>query len=328
MKIYSVSEKEWAQKLKDASQNYTIYAPILKEKSLDYEIIGEDNLDSICYDGNTAITPLKAFFFPVKENVVQQKEDIQRLIIGVPACDLNAMGLLDKIFLDKDFLDTYYQKNRQNTIILGKDCYQIKESCHCTSYGLKPYAEKLCDVSISVIDGKVYFQPMTDKGEDILIKLNIKENVLAQLPEIVQTRRKETVEKLNEQNKELPDNIASREGILKENEKLWKDHASTCVSCGACSTICPTCHCFLLIDRQGYEKIRNWDTCQHPAFERVAAGEDPLRKLYDRLRNRYLCKFIYKPDMFDEIACTGCGRCIDACIGKINKNKVLIEACK
>ncbi|MBN1949382.1 MAG: 4Fe-4S dicluster domain-containing protein, partial [Candidatus Cloacimonetes bacterium] len=89
----------------------------------------------------------------------------------------------------------------------------------------------------------------------------------------------------------------------------------------------PTCHCFLLIDRENFEKVKNWDTCQYPAFGRVAAGEDPLHKLFKRLRNRYLCKFVHKPAMFGELACTGCGRCIDACIAGINKNEVLIDVC-
>lgn len=328
MKIYSVSEGQWAEALLQLGGKYSIFAPVGNEKTVDYEEIGENNSAEISYQSNTPVTPLKAFFFPIKENVVQAKKHSPRLVVGVPACDLNALALLDKIFLDEEFLDTYYQENRRNTAIIGKDCYQIKSSCHCTTYGMKPYAEKLCDVSMSVADGSIYLQTFTEKGEELIREMDLADREIQQLPESVQARRKETVEKLNLQNKELPDNQATRIGILKDNDDLWKDHARTCVSCGACSMICPTCHCFLLIDRQGFEKIKNWDTCQHPAFERVAAGEDPLRKLYNRLKNRYLCKFVYKPDIFGEIACTGCGRCIDACIGKIDKNEVIIQACK
>jgi ferredoxin len=52
-------------------------------------------------------------------------------------------------------------------------------------------------------------------------------------------------------------------------------YSADCVSCGACAAICPTCTCFLLIDRPDFEKIRQLDACQYPGFERVAAGEDP-----------------------------------------------------
>ena len=55
----------------------------------------------------------------------------------------------------------------------------------------------------------------------------------------------------------------------------------------------------------------------------MAAGEDPLKQLSVRFSNRYMCKFVWKPDRFKVNACTGCGRCIEACIGKINKNEVM-----
>jgi ferredoxin len=87
--------------------------------------------------------------------------------------------------------------------------------------------------------------------------------------------------------------------------------------------ICPSCNCFLLLDRKPFEKVRNWDACQYPSFERVAGGEDPLKRHWVRFQNRYLCKFLFKPERFGLLACTGCGRCIDACIGKINKNEVV-----
>lgn len=328
MKSYSVSEKQWAEILQRSLHKYNIYAPVQKEKVVDYEEITEPKISCIFYDSIKPVTPLKAFFFPIKENVVCAKKQSPRLILGVPACDLAALDLLDKIFLDKDFLDIYYQENRDNTIIFGKDCYSISDSCHCTAYGLNPYPEKNCDVGMSLANGILYLQPFSEKGEAFLQEAGIADFEQKELPAEILEKRKKTSDGLQKQNQSLPNADQTRSGILKDNDGLWQKFAATCVSCGACSTICPTCHCFLLIDRQGFEKIKNWDTCQHPAFERVAAGEDPLRKLYNRLKNRYLCKFVYKPDMFGEIACTGCGRCIDACLGKINKNEVIIEACK
>ena len=31
---------------------------------------------------------------------------------------------------------------------------------------------------------------------------------------------------------------------------IWEDEAKTCTECGACTTICPTCHCFTLADEK------------------------------------------------------------------------------
>lgn len=328
MKSYSVSEKQWADLLYRATEKYKIFAPVIKESTVDYVEISDQKIDQIYYDSVKPTTPLKAFFFPIKENVVSAKKQEPRLILGVPACDLAALDLLDKIFLDKDFLDIYYKENRENTIVFGKDCYSFEESCHCTAYGLNPYPEQNCDVAMSNADGQFYLKSISEKGEAFLKEMGINNSYEEKFPSKIEAKRKATVDGLKKQNKDIPDGKATRIGIEKENEELWKKYAATCVSCGACSAICPTCHCFLLIDKKNFEKIKNWDACQYPAFERVAAGEDPLKKLYNRLKNRYLCKFVHKPDMFGEIACTGCGRCIDACIGKINKNEVIIEACK
>ena len=80
-----------------------------------------------------------------------------------------------------------------------------------------------------------------------------------------------------------------------------------------------------MIDRPGFEKVRQLDSCQYPGFERVAGGEDALAHLSDRFQNRYMCKYVWKPKKYKLKACTGCGRCIETCIGKINKNELVME---
>lgn len=329
MKIYEVSEQKWKEFLTNILTDSIVYAPLEKEEAVDYEKITEEKIDSIYYDGNAPITPLKAFYLPVKENVVNYKEPEQRVVIGVPNCDLTALDLLDNIYLDEEFTDPCYKQNREQTVIFGKDCYQQKESCHCTAYQLAPYPEKNCDVSMSLNDNTFYLRAVSDKGAKFLERFGIAENQASDtLPEKIDEKRQAIINSLKEQNKTLPDEKVSRKGIEKENRELWKKYSEDCVSCGACSFICPTCHCFLLIDKRSFQKIRNWDVCQFPAFAKVAAGEDPLRKLPERFNFRYYCKYSYKPDMFKAIACTGCGRCIDTCIGKIDKNEVITEACK
>lgn len=328
-KLYSVPIEKWQTILKDLSSDYQVFAPIYAEEFLEYEKITPENAAKISYNVCKPTSPLKAFMFPIKENVIRDKDSKkQRLIFGVPACDLSALDLLDKIFLDEDFLDIYYQQNRENTVLIGTDCYNFQDNCHCTTYGIEPVAQKNCDIAQSFAHDEMIFSPLTPKGETFLEKFKSELAEIQNLPDEVQEKRDEIKKGINEKNKDLPDAEKTRRGILKPEEDIWKKHAKTCVSCGACAVICPTCHCFLLIDKENFEKIKNWDSCQYPAFERVAAGEDPLKKIYNRLKNRYLCKFVHKSDMFGEIACTGCGRCITACIGKIDKNEVIIEVCK
>ena len=51
-------------------------------------------------------------------------------------------------------------------------------------------------------------------------------------------------------------------------------------------TICPTCTCFLLIDKPGFEKVKQMDACQYPGFERVAGGEDALFELHNQIQKQ------------------------------------------
>jgi ferredoxin len=328
MRAYSVSLKQWVKILSLVSAKLNVFAPFKRNDFLDYELLSDNNLDLICFNKAKPTTPLKAFFFPIKENVVKERKKLQQVIFGVPNCDLEALDLLDKIFLDEEFLDIYYKEKRKNTILIGSDCYEIDKNCHCTSYGINPYPQKNCDISFSLINHKVTLQVHTKKGEIFLSEFVTDLTEIDEIPEEILRKREKTAEKLKLQHKDLPNAEDTRKALQKEGTVVWKKFAKDCVSCGACAVICPTCHCFLLIDKANFEKVKIWDACQYPSFERVAGDEDPLEKIYNRLKNRYLCKFVHKPDMFDEIACTGCGRCIDACIGKINKNELIIEACK
>jgi formate hydrogenlyase subunit 6/NADH:ubiquinone oxidoreductase subunit I len=123
--------------------------------------------------------------------------------------------------------------------------------------------------------------------------------------------------------------VSSIMGRMKEfynNVQFWQEASSTCVECGACNFVCPTCHCFLLSDdnsNAGNSRSRIWDSCLYRTFARVAGGANPRRHLYERLRNRFDKKFDFFPQVIKCFACTGCGRCVEACPGKIDVREVL-----
>jgi len=104
--------------------------------------------------------------------------------------------------------------------------------------------------------------------------------------------------------------------------------AYSCVECGACTHVCPTCRCFLLIDQKVGDHAQRamvWDVCFYPGYWRMAGNLSPKPKLLNRFQNRFSCKFDYFVDNYEAIACTGCGRCIEACMGKIDIRQCLSE---
>lgn len=329
MDIFFTFRKEsWNNQFIKLYPEYDIYAPFLFDDHIEYSLLRKaDEIENIIYNKPKPSTPLKTFFLPIKENVVKaKKEERKRIIIGMPACDLDALSILDEIYLDKEYTDPNYLKHRKNTILIGSDCHSFQEHCHCTSYGFNPWPDKNADLVFSQIDGKVLIELKSDKGKAFLQKHFAPEKSTSQ-PDIdyLTNLRNDIASQIKEKNKSLPD--YEKTGILVNGSEteIWEKYSDSCVSCGACSAICPTCSCFLFIERPEFEKVRSLDTCQYPGFERVAAGEDPLRSLSTRFRNRYMCKYVWKPEKFQSKACTGCGRCIEACIGEINKNELFRE---
>jgi sulfhydrogenase subunit beta (sulfur reductase) len=327
MQYRSINKEEWDKTVEQLLLSFTIFASTVNEYGQDYELISPADISRIIYNKPKPSTPLKSFFLPVKENVTsERKAGKPRIILGIPNCDIEALSLLDEIYLDGEFSDIFYRERRENTILISSDCIGIQEHCHCLSYNIKPYSTKTADLAVINLDGTIIIRILSVKGEDFVNKIPGTRSL--EHDEIISDIVKLQIETeilLAASNKDLPDYKKTGELVSGAKDDIWEKYSARCVSCGACTTICPTCSCFLLIDKPGFEKVKQLDACQYPGFERVAGGEDALFKLHNRFRNRYMCKYAWKPLKFTSIACTGCGRCIEACIGKINKNELFRE---
>ena len=327
MSYYSIRKEEWDKQLEELILSCSIFATIRNEFGQDYELLKPENIPLISYNKPKPATSLKSFFLPVKENVTNPVDhEKTRIIIGIPNCDIEGLNLLDEIYIDKDYNDIFFSNRRKHTILISSDCFNIQENCHCLSYNVKPYSTRTADLSIAELEGLIIFRTINLRGDEFVKKITgsvpVGDNsVIA----AIESKQKETEELLSNSNKNLPDYKTSGRCVASAGPEIWKKYSSDCVSCGACTAICPTCTCFLLIDRPGFTKIKQMDACQYPGFERVAGGEDALYELPVRFKNRYMCKYSWKPSRFKSLACTGCGRCIEACIGKISKNELFRE---
>lgn len=328
LNFYKLTKTDWDSALRSFISHYTMYAPIEEVEYIDYDIIGEADIERIIYNKPKPTTPLKTLLLPVKESLADpSSNESPLLIMGVPACDLHGMNLLDQFYLDTEYPDQFYKNRRENSIIIGTDCHGHQDHCHCTLYGLNPYPTANDDIHLIHHETDVYLSPVSKKGEDFVDKLPQSQLNKCDQSELewIEEKRLETASSLKKHKTNLPGYEISGELINEAGEEIWKKYSENCVSCGACATICPTCTCFLLIDKPGLLKQRQLDACQYPAFEKVAAGEDPLDAIAQRFRNRYMCKYVWRPQRYDELACSGCGRCIEACIGKISKNELIEE---
>ena len=330
MQYRCITKEEWDKTVEHLLLSFAIFASVENDYGLDYELIKPSDIRRISYNKPKPATPLKNFFLPVRENVTSEKVDQKpRIILGIPNCDIEGLGLLDEIYLDTDFEDIFYRKRRENTILIAADCFGAQEHCHCLSCNIKPYTEKTADLAVINLDGLIVLRIITSRGEDFVKNLRGMQSLEDKnLLSSIEHEHLVTESLITKSNIGIPDYKASGELTRRAETGIWEKYSATCVSCGACTTICPTCTCFLLMDKPGFEKVKQMDACQYPGFERVAGGEDALYELHNRFRNRYMCKYCWKPEKFRSQACTGCGRCIEACIGKINKNELFRELTK
>ena len=97
---------------------------------------------------------------------------------------------------------------------------------------------------------------------------------------------------------------------------LWERLAKKCVTCGTCTYVCPTCHCFDISQenrmRDG-ERFRSWDSCMFSSYTLMAGKHNPRADKMPRVRQRFLHKLCFFEDRYGRSLCVGCGRCVEKC---------------
>ncbi len=284
------------------------------------------------------VESLKNFLFPGRVVVAHFPGEVaaedaplrERVVIGLKACDLASLPVLDYIFREGDFSDPFYGEARDRTVIISQDCLGFKDVCFCPLVGGQPYPIGGFDLNLTPFEEDCLVEVGSEKGR-ALIEAN-RRFFQAASSEQIEAReklRRDVADKLKEQLEEQGriDRVPEAAEVeAKSEDKLWEEEAVPCVECGACNLVCPTCHCFILEEvsaASGSIRVRNWDACQYPGFSRVAGGANPRPARSERLSNRFSKKFQFFPEVAGVIACTGCGRCIEACMGKIDIRKIL-----
>lgn len=286
---------------------------------------------------NTVKSP-KSFFFPHVDDVATFKIQGKNIevtdesntatsfaLFGVRACDGASLKILDKIFL-RDPVDTFYQTRHENSLIITTACFEPEETCFCSAFGLDAL-EPGGDIATWVVDDAIYWKPLTAKGEELTDKVK---GIFEETEDLAvknrQTIAKEIFDQLPLRNLNL-EKFKNADLMNKFDSKVWADLAPACLSCGTCTFICPTCHCYDIQDFDTGGKIiryKCWDSCMYSDFTMMAHG-NPRTTQLERFRQRYMHKLVYFPENNDGVyACVGCGRCVQKCPVSMNIAKVIV----
>ncbi|MDE7136983.1 MAG: 4Fe-4S dicluster domain-containing protein [Ruminococcus sp.] len=279
----------------------------------------------------------KDFFFPQTENLADFKMEGKKIevidireesedfvVFGVRACDARSFTILDKVFLSEP-VDSYYKNRRDHGTIVTMACTKPAETCFCGTFDIDPTAPE-GDAACWSDGENLFIQANNEKGQafiDSVVAL-LEDGDTAKLDE-VKVKTKEILGKLPLAN--LSTEAFGGDTLMEHfKSEKWAELSESCLGCGTCTFVCPTCQCYDIKDfNTGHEikRFRCWDSCMYSDFTKMAHGNIRNSQL-ERFRQRFMHKLVYFPSNNNgEFGCVGCGRCLSKCPISMNIVKVM-----
>ena len=270
---------------------------------------------------NTVLSP-KGYFFRHHQDlyttnvsgdieITAAAHDSQPFVLfGVHACDLRGIEVLDGVFLDQP-TDSFYRARREAATIVSLACPEKGRACFCDSFGIN-WTSPGGDVRICKAGDAFTWEPLTKKGETLTACV---------CEFLADDGAERQITYANGSKLPLP------QGDLLEifNSEKWESLSSTCIACGTCTFLCPTCQCYDIQEFGSRGRIschRAWDSCMNEDFTKMAHG-NPRSGHIQRFRQRFMHKLVYQRASLGNHGCVGCGRCTEKCPVSLSIQKVI-----
>ena len=316
------------------AENHALYLPVDTKAGAAYQKWDETKKLS---DALNTVRSAKDFFFPQTENLMDFKVDGKNIdiidtrsecedfvVFGVRACDVKSFEVLDRVFLAEP-CDSYYKNRREHGVIMSLACTKPAETCFCGTFGIDA-KEPEGDVVCWKTDDALYMNAVSEKGKALVESLSsLTEETDGSA---VEEQKKQTAERLAKLPLAELSADAFGDGKTSEffNAPEWSELSESCLGCGTCTFVCPTCQCYDIKDfntGHGVKRFRCWDSCMYSEFTKMSAGQPRLTQL-ERFRQRFMHKLVYYPTNNDGLfSCVGCGRCVSKCPIQMNIVKVM-----
>jgi sulfhydrogenase subunit beta (sulfur reductase) len=325
-----------------------VYGPLESMEALPHGMVDEqdggyyrirEEANAGTFDHVVGPHSLKGYLFPPKQTIQRwQKTESGWMettdkapapkiaLIGIRSCDLHALAIQDKVFLEGSFVDSHYQERRENLCLISIQCRRAAATCFCTSMNTGPRAEQGFDLAITELEDCFLFEIGTRLGHQVLectanlfpVSDEMREAAANQSQCLEDQMRGLAPSGGGDTQRRTLDTIGLKE-LLADNleHPFWEEIGRRCLSCANCTMVCPTCFCSTVQDTtqltdEEVLRERSWSSCFNSEHSYTASGVVHASTA-SRYRQWLTHKLSTWHDQFDTSGCVGCGRCITWC---------------
>jgi len=250
--------------------------------------------------------------------IQEEPQDHSKIaFLGVRSCELHAILIQDRVFLQGQQVETRYKSRREQVFVVAVNCAQAGGTCFCTSMNTGPRVSSGFDLALTEVleEGRHYFlvEVGTEAGAEVLRELPHRpaREAEGEAADRICARTAATMGR-------TMDTVDIRELLYRNYEHPRWDHvAARCLTCANCTMVCPTCFCTTVEDvtdlkGEHAERWQKWDSCFTMDFSYIHGGSVRAtpKARYRQWMTHKLATWI---DQFGTSGCVGCGRCITWC---------------
>ena len=213
--------------------------------------------------------------------------------LGVRSCEIHAIAIQDKVFVQGPYVDTDYQRRRRDNFIVAVNCGQAGGTCFCVSMNTGPKVDAGFDLALTeLLDGNEH-RFLIETGSVAGARLLSELPHDAASPEDLAAAAAVVARTAGSMGRKLDTDGLKELLQSNPNHPRWDDVAARCLSCANCTMVCPTCFCTTVEDHtdltgQTAERVRRWDSCFTADYsyelaersdgyqERTASSSEPI----------------------------------------------------
>jgi sulfhydrogenase subunit beta (sulfur reductase) len=238
-------------------------------------------------------------------------------LIGVRACELNAIAIQDRVLMGGDYVDPHYKARRDGAFIIAVNCGQAGGTCFCVSMNAGPKAQEGYDLALTELVSPQAHGFLVEIGSPAGAELLAQASSRAATKADFDAASAAVAHAAASMGRKMPEGDVSTLLARNLQHQRWDEVAQRCLSCANCTMVCPTCFCTSVeehSDLAGVEssRTRRWDSCFTMDYSYIHGGS--VRPgVASRYRQWMTHKLSTWRDQFGTSGCVGCGRCITWC---------------